>query len=208
LDKNELEQGGDRMKVIGITGGIGSGKSLVARILKEKYGAYILNTDQIAKDQMEVGGASYNVVVDYFGKEILSEDGSINRSKLAAIVFENKDKLLKLNGLTHPVVLVEVRHEIDFWQKQGSVPYLVIETALMIESGYDFVCDEVWYVHTPEEERRKRLKSERNYSDEKIDSIFESQSKPEAFTARFPKMVENVGDIAMLEQQVAKLLEQ
>jgi dephospho-CoA kinase len=195
------------MKVIGITGGIGSGKSLVASILKEKYGAYILNTDQIAKDQMEVGGASYNSVVNYFGKEILSEDGSINRSKMAAIVFEDKDKLLKLNELTHPVVLVEVKREIDYWQKQGSVPYLVIETALMIESGYDFVCDEVWYVFTPEEERRKRLKRERNYSDEKIDSIFKSQSKPEAFTAKFPKMVENIGNIGMLEQQVAKLLE-
>jgi dephospho-CoA kinase len=194
------------MKVIGITGGIGSGKSLVANLLRDKYGAHILDTDRIAKEQMEPEGASYQEVVNYFGKDILSVSGFIDRSKLAAIVFSDKNKLLKLNELTHPKVLLAVRDEIQVIRDKKSVPYLVVETALMIESGYDFICDEVWYVHTPEEERRNRLIRERNYADEKIDSIFESQSKAEAFRKRFLKVIENVGDIVLLEQQVDQLL--
>ena len=194
------------MKVIGLTGGIGSGKSLVAKILQEKYAAHILLTDDIARAQMEPGGASYQEVVDFIGKEILSEDGFIDRSKLAAIIFEDEKKRLKINDITHPKVLKAVREEIDTLQSKGTIPYLVVETALMIEAGYDFICDEVWYVYTPEEERRRRLKKERNYSDEKIDSIFLNQSKEEAFRAKFSKVVENIGDISILEAQVDRLL--
>jgi len=194
------------MKVIGITGGIGSGKSLVANLLKDNYGAHILNTDRIAKEQMEVGGASYELVVDFFGKEILSEDKTINRSKLAEIVFHDKDKLLKLNELTHPKVLAEVQEEILSLKRQGNIPYLIIETALMIESGYDATCDEVWYVYASEEDRRKRLKEDRDYSDEKINSIFASQSSAVAFRKKFNKVIENTGDIGSLKQQVEKLL--
>lgn len=194
------------MKVIGITGGIGSGKSLVARILKEKYGAYILDTDGIAKKQMEPGGICYQEVVDYFGEDILAKDRRIDRKKLAAIVFEDKKKRLKLNEISHPKVLETVKEEIGFIREKRTNPYLVVETALMIESGYDFICDEVWYVHTPEEIRRNRLKMERNYSDEKIDAIFESQSKAEAFREKFTVVIENIGDTEFLEEQVDKIL--
>ena len=194
------------MKVIGLTGGIGSGKSLVAKILEKKYGAYLLNTDGIAKEQMEPGGASFQEVVNYFGERILTEDGRIDRSRLASIIFEDADKRLKINEITHPRVLEAVREEIKSIREKGTVPYLVVETALMIEAGYDFICDEVWYVHTPEEERRSRLKKERNYPDEKIDSIFANQSKAEVFREKFSKVIENIGDIAFLEQQIEKLM--
>lgn len=194
------------MKVIGLTGGIGSGKSFVAQILEEKYGAYLLNTDGIAKAQMEPGGASYQAVVEYFGEEILASDGSIDRSRLAGIIFEDKSKRLKINELTHPKVLEEVIKEIQIVREKRMNPYLVVETALMIEAGYDFICDEVWYVYASEEARRNRLKVERNYSNEKIDSIFENQSKEEAFRTKFSKVVENVGDRKFLEQQVDQLI--
>lgn len=194
------------MKVIGLTGGIGSGKSLVAKILQEKYGADILLTDDIARKQMEPGGASYNEVVEYFGKEIVSEDGLIDRRKLAQIVFVDKEKRLKINEITHPKVLEEVMRTIQSLKNNSQIPYLVVETALMIEAGFDFICDEVWYVFTPEEERRKRLKKERNYTDEKIDSIFTNQSREEAFRAKFTKVIENIGDVRQLEQQVDQFI--
>jgi dephospho-CoA kinase len=194
------------MKVIGLTGGIGSGKSLVAKILKEKYGAYILYTDNIAKEQMEPGGASFKEVVEYFGDIILAPDGTIDRGKLAAIIFEDQEKRLKINEITHPKVLAAVEAEINRVRAQAAVPYLVVETALMLEAGYDFICDEVWYVHTPEKVRRLRLKKERSYSDEKIDTIFANQSKEEAFRAKFTKVIENIGDIEMLEKQVDLLI--
>jgi dephospho-CoA kinase len=194
------------MKVIGITGGIGSGKSLVTRIMEEQQGALVLNTDQIAKEQMDPGGVSYQEVVAFFGPDILAEDGTIDRHKLSLIVFENREKLNKLNAITHPKVLVEVRKEIDRHRMLADIPYLIIETALMLESGYDFVCDEVWYVYAPEEDRRRRLKEERNMTDEKIDSIFESQSKDEAFRRKFSKVIENTGDIENLKRQAERLL--
>jgi dephospho-CoA kinase len=195
------------MKVIGITGGIGSGKSLAARILMDRYGACLLDTDRIAKEQMKMGGLSYQGVVDYFGNDILLEDGSINRKSLSKIVFQDNEKLKKLNALTHPQVKAEVKSKIVNLRSGGLVPYLIIETALMMESGFDELCDEVWYVYTPKEIRRNRLRKGRNYSDERIDAVFSSQSKAEAFREKYSKVIENVGDIKSLEQQVEQLLQ-
>ena len=195
-----------RMKVIGITGGVGSGKSLVTEILKEQYGALILNTDLIAKKQMEIGGESYSKVVDYFGKEILCRDGSIDRNKLAGIVFVDEEKLKKLNQITHPTVIEAVQKEIDQKRNEGIVPYIVIETALMIEAGLDYICNEVWYIYSSEQDRRVRLKANRNYSDEKIDSIFQSQSKDAEFRSRYRNVIENCGDINQISEQVEALI--
>lgn len=194
------------MKVIGITGGIGSGKSLVADIMIKKYKAYLINSDCIAKEQMMPGAISYQGVVDYFGKEILLEDGSIDKGKLAEIVFSDKQKRLKLNSLTHPNVLVEVKKIIAEKRASNSVPYCIIETALMIEAGYDFVCDEVWYVHSSYDMRRNRLKQYRSYSDEKIEAIFESQSKDEDFFKAYKKVIYNDRDLCKLEYQIDNLL--
>lgn len=194
------------MKVIGITGGIGSGKSLVTKIMEEKHGALTLNTDRIAKEQMDPGGVSYPEVVAFFGPGILAVDGSIDRHKLSQIVFEDREKLIKLNAITHPKVLVEVKKEIDNHRMLEDIPYLIIETALMIESGYDYVCDEVWYVYASEERRREWLKASRSYTDEKIDAIFGNQSKEVAFRRKYPKVIENIGDVDLLEQQVQTLL--
>lgn len=196
------------MKVIGLTGGIGSGKSLITDLLKDKYGATILNTDQIAKDQMNPGGISYQGVVDYFSKNILSEDGTINRKRLSEIVFLDNEKRIMLNSLTHPLVLEEVNKEILRCKNSLNIPYVVIETALMIESGYDNICNEVWYVYAPQEERRRRLKESRNYSDEKINAIFASQSKDEDFRQKYEKVIINTGEIDQVYKQVEQLLKE
>lgn len=196
------------MKVIGLTGGIGGGKSLVAEILAQRYGAYLLNTDAIAKQQMEPGGESYEEVVAYFGKHILAPDATIDRIKLASIIFDDNEKRLKINDITHPKVLKTVKNEIERIASLGTHQYLVVETALMIEAGYDYICDEVWYVYAPEAARRERLKHLRHYSDEKIDAIFLNQSKEEAFRNKFEKVIENIGEIKVLEQQVEELIAQ
>jgi dephospho-CoA kinase len=175
--------------------------------LKNKYHAELLTTDDIAKRQMEPGGASYLAVVDYFGKEILASDGTIDRPKLANIIFEDDTKRLKINEITHPIVLEEVLQVINEHRIKAKTPYLVVETALMIEAGYDFICDEVWYVYAPEEERRARLIRERNYSIEKIESIIKNQCKDEDFRAKFSLVIENDGDYFRLEQQVDQLLQ-
>ncbi|MBH1939755.1 dephospho-CoA kinase [Mobilitalea sibirica] len=203
---SDKKENNNKMKIIGITGGIGSGKSLVAKLLEDKYNAYVINTDEIARKQMEPDGISYPGVVRYFGDEILQKDGKIDRVRLAQIVFADKDKLLKINELTHPLVLEEVQHKISEKRKEGTTDYFVIETALMIESGYDTACDEVWYVYAPEEDRRSRLKRDRNYTDDKIDAIFASQSKEEDFRRKFSKVVENDGSKENLEEQINRLI--
>lgn len=195
------------MKVIGITGGIGSGKSLVADIMIKKYKAYLINSDSIAKEQMMPDGISYKGVVDYFGKDILYKDASIDKDKLSEIVFNDMESLLKLNSLTHPNVLLEVEKVIAKKRQDKAVPYCIIETALMIEAEYDFVCDQVWYVHSEPNIRRNRLKQYRNYSDEKIDAIFESQSKEEDFIKRYTKVIYNDSDIHRLESQIDKMID-
>lgn len=195
------------MKVIGITGGIGSGKSLVARIMLDKYGAFFINTDKIAKDQMEIGGISYQGVVDYFGKSILAEDDSIDSKKLSKIVFKDKEKLQKLNDLTHPQVLEVVVNELNKLRDLGQVKYAIIETALMIEAGFDYICDEVLYVYSPEDVRKERLMKERSYSEEKINAILESQSKDEDFRRRFSTVIENTGSLENLEAQIDNILD-
>lgn len=193
------------MKIIGITGGIGSGKTLVTKLLEEEA-AYIANTDRIAKELMEPGQASYIDVVEYFGKDILLEDKTIDSNRLSKIVFKDEKKLKILNSLTHPKVLEVVQEEIEEKRKEGW-KYFVIETALMIESGYDTICDQVWYVYAPEKMRRDRLKKSRDYSDLKIDSIFESQCKDEDFRKRYSIVIENVGDLDYLKEQVESLIE-
>lgn len=195
------------MKVIGITGGIGSGKSLVLNILKEKNGAILIDTDGIAKKQMEVGGASYQDVVDCFGEDILQSDGSIDRRKLSNIVFNDKDKLQRLNELTHPNVIDVVKKQIEEFRTKQNVTYLVMETALIIEAELDTICDTVWYVYASEDNRRTRLKINRDYTDEKIDAIFASQSKEEDFLKRYPNVLDNNGEVAEIEKQVEKLIE-
>ena len=194
------------MRVIGITGGIGSGKSLVGDIMIKKYKAYLVNSDRIAKEQMMPGGSSYEGVVKYFGKEILLEDETIDKSKLSQIVFNDKEKLRVLNSLTHPNVLKEIQNVIAQKRESKDLPYCIIETALMIESGYDFICDEVWYVHSSRELRRSRLKQYRSYSDDKIDAIFESQSKDEDFLKEYRRVIYNDGDLCKLEYQIDNLL--
>lgn len=195
------------MKVIGITGGIGSGKSLVARIMIDKYGAHFINTDKVAKEQMEIGGISYQGVVDYFGKGILSEDGSIDSKKLSKLVFEDKEKLQKLNDLTHPQVLGAVVDELKSLRELENENYAIIETALMIEAGFDYICDQVWYVYSPENVRKDRLMKERNYSEEKINSILESQSRDEDFRRHFSIVIENTGSKEELEIQIDNILD-
>ncbi|WP_066720625.1 dephospho-CoA kinase [Clostridium sp. Marseille-P299] len=169
------------MKVIGLTGGAGSGKSTVADIIVKNFKVYAIYTDEIARRQMQKGGASYDGVVKEFGEDILLENKEIDRKKLAMIVFADEKKLLRLNELTHPQVLIEVHATIERLREEGNYQAVLVETALLKEAGYVSFCDEIWYVYASEEERRERLKTTRGYSDAKIDDLFSKQKKDAEF---------------------------
>lgn len=194
------------MKVIGITGGVGSGKSTITEILKDKYHAYLLNTDQIAHKLMQKGEISYNLIVEYFGTEILDDKGNIHRPTLGAIVYNNSDKLLKLNSFTHPYVMGYVKDIIS--QKRNESSNLIcIETALPAEAGLKDICDEIWYIYASEEVRRERLKKSRDYSSEKIDTIFKNQLKDNEYKNICTYQINTDKDMENITKQIEFLVE-
>ncbi|BBF42571.1 dephospho-CoA kinase [Lachnospiraceae bacterium KM106-2] len=194
------------MKVIGLTGGIGSGKSTVANVLKEKFHAYLILTDDVARELMEPGGASYQAVVAYFGTQILTESGEIDRKALANIVFADQEKLETLNSLTHPLVMDYVLKKTEEIKKEGRYSCIVVESALLIQAGYIPYCDEVWYVRVPDDIRRTRLKSSRGYSDEKIDAILQKQMSNEEFELHATKIIDNDGECTQIMKKIEKIL--
>lgn len=182
------------MKVIGLTGGIGSGKSFVAKVASYFFPVLHINTDEMARQQMMKGQISYNRVVEEFSKysdELLKKDGEINRPVLAKIVFNDAGLLNKLNSITHPAVIEGIKEIIREESGCGEYEAVMIESALVFESGIDRICDEVWFVHAPVSTRIRRLKETRGYSDEKISSVLDDQLAEEEFIKRSDRVIEN-----------------
>ena len=163
------------MKVYGITGGAGTGKSEVMRLLRDKFNGYVILSDDVARELTLKGHISYRLITDHFGEGILADDGEIDRKKLANIVFNDAEALEKLNSMTHPYVSEEILRQIKEAKSSGLYNFVALESAILLECGYENVCDEFWYVYTEPEIRRQRMKETRNYSDEKIDAIMNTQ---------------------------------
>lgn len=181
------------MKIIGITGGVGSGKSRVLTYLESKYNALICQADHVAWKLQEPGQTCYAKIMDCFGKEILNQDKTINRSKLGKIVFADQEKLIQLNQIMHPAVKEYIVELIEQEKKNDTI-YFIIEAALLLEEHYNLICDELWYIYCDEKVRRERLKVNRNYTDEKIDSIMASQLPEEIFRKECQIMIDNSGE--------------
>lgn len=195
------------MKVIGITGGVGSGKSRVLSYMEEVYGVVVCQADHIAWELQEPGQKCYLQIVEHFGKDILNDDGTINRRKLGEIVFGNQDELFALNKIMHPAVKETIVNRIQTECKKGS-KYFVIEAALLLEDGYNQICDEMWYIYTDEMTRRLRLKNSRDYSDEKIDAIMASQLSEEIFCKECQIVIDNSEDFEDTCYQIEKYMKQ
>lgn len=180
------------MKVIGITGGVGSGKSRVLSYLEEKHDAVICQADHVAWELQKPGQKCYLEIVEHFGTSILNEDKTIDRKKLGQIVFNNEAMLSVLNAIMHPAVKREIQKRISQEYENGRKLFF-LEAALLIEEHYDEICDELWYIYTSEQIRRQRLKESRQYSDEKIDAIMSSQLSEELFRKACKIVIENSG---------------
>lgn len=191
------------MKVIGITGGIGSGKSLVLDYMKEQYGAVVCQTDLVAHKLQKPGTACYNEIVDYFGEDILNADRTINRKALGAVVFADDKKLSKLNQIVHPAVKSDVRGQIQQARQDGKELFL-IESALLMEDHYEEICDELWYIYVEEAVRRVRLKLSRDISEEKIGAIMRSQADENTFREYCHVIIDNSGMFEHTKQQIEK----
>ena len=189
------------MRVIGLTGGVGSGKSYVAGLICRNFPILHICTDDIARRQMMRGGASYDAVVAWLGKDILKADGEVDRSKVAEIVFNDQEKLEKLNSITHPLVTEEVkriigivdRGEVMSMMYERPMKYIavLVETAILKEAGYDAFCDDIWYVRAEREERIGRLIRSRGYTAEYAESVIESQADDAEFESYCTGIINN-----------------
>jgi dephospho-CoA kinase len=194
------------MKVIGITGGVGAGKSEILKFFKGKYHAIVVEADKVGHMLMEPGGACYYSIVEKFGSSILNGDQTINRGKLGKIVFSDEALLAELNKIIHPRVKSHIVSEIAKERAYHRTDLFVVEAALLIEDHYDVVCDELWYIHTDEEVRGKRLKEARGYDDEKIASICANQKSPAEFRSACQVVIDNSGDLADTYRQIEEQL--
>ena len=196
------------MKVYGITGGAGTGKSEVIKMLQQNFGGFVIMSDEVARELMQKGNISYQLIVEYFGRDILMDDGEIDRKKLADHVFNNKEALEKLNSMTHPYVKDEIRKLIAEAEASGECRFVALESAILLECGYEDICDEFWYVYTKPEIRRQRMKETRNYSDEKVASVMRNQQPDEVFFKQCSFVIENNTTLSDVYAQLKEKLDQ
>ena len=183
------------MKVIGVTGGVGSGKSTVLQHLKNKLRCRIILADEIAHDVKKRGKACYKALIDLLGSDILDDDLEINKAKMSQKIFSNDTFLEKVNAIIHPAVLEEILAIIRTEKDSLEIDYLFIEAALLIEAGYRPFLDELWVIYVNEDTRIHRLSINRGYSREKSLSIIENQLSDEGYRSNADKVFDNSNQV-------------
>lgn len=190
--------------VIGITGGVGAGKSTVLNVLKEEYKAELLLTDQLAHELMQPGTECHRQIVELLGEEVLDEDGTFNKKKLGNLIFNNSELNQKINSIVHPAVRNCVEERIRNSRKN----LIVVESALLIEAGFKPLCDEIWYVYVSTQERVKRLYEQRGYSEVKSYSIIQNQLSHEAFRRQSDRLIDNGSSREYTRRQIREFMEE
>ena len=196
------------MKVIGITGGVGAGKSEVLKLIRDMCRCIIVTADELARSLEVKGEVCYEPLVALLGEDVLKEDGEIDAKKMAKMIFADgaEDKLAAVNAIVHPAVKERILSMIDEAKRSKKYDLFFIEAALLIEDGYDRIVDELWYVYADEKVRRERLKKSRNYSDEKITDIMDSQSGDDVFRRYCSVVIDNSGNISDTKKQLEEVL--
>lgn len=195
------------MRLIGITGGVGAGKTEILSFIRQHYRCKIYLADVVAKDLQLPGQSCYEEIVGLLGKEILQPDGSIDKGKMAARIFLEKDILEKVNAIVHPAVRRYLEDAVSKAAQDGETELFFIEAALLIENGYNDFVDEMWFIYASDEVRRARLKKSRGYTDEKISQIMASQLTEEVFRKNSDFVIDNSNTLEEAYSQIKKRLE-
>jgi dephospho-CoA kinase len=194
----EATRSEDRRPIlVGLTGNIATGKSEVARILAE-LGARMIDADKVAHEVMHPDGPAYAEVVAAFGPEILAADGTIDRTRLASIVFRDPVALRRLEAAVHPAVIVEVDRRID----QAAEPVVVVEAIKLIEAGMHRRYDALWVVTAPRSSQIGRLVATRGLTEEEAALRVDAQPPQEEKAALADLVIANDGDLGALRRKV------
>lgn len=194
------------MKIIGITGGVGSGKTQVLSYIEKHYKCRIVRSDETAHLLYEPGQECYKKLVALLGLEILAEDKTIDKGKMAAVIFSNKILLERVNQIVHPEVKNYILRQIEYEKGKGVVDYFFIEAALLIEEHYDQIVDELWYIYADTQIREKRLVENRQYSTQKIAYIMEGQLSEEEFRKHCQVVISNNGSLEETYKQIKGIM--
>jgi len=185
--------------VIGVTGNIGSGKTTTVNIFKE-LGAKIIEADKVGHFLLKREDVKEKLI-SIFGKSILDKRNGINRQKLRKIVFNEKEKLEKLNSILHPLIAEEIKREINK-TKEGII---IVEAAILLEAGWDFLVDKVIMVSAPDEVKLKRAQKSRQINILEIEKIMKSQLSEKKIREKADFIIENKEGIKELRDKVENL---
>lgn len=194
------------MRVIGITGGVGAGKTKILSYIEKRCRCRIVRADEAAHFLYEKGQECYEKITALFGDSVLAADGELDRGKLAAIIFSDNGAKEKVNAIVHPAVKRYIVEQIEREREKGDADFFFIEAALLIEEHYDEIADELWYVYADEAMRMERLGKSRGYSEKKSADIMRGQLSVEEFKSKCQRVITNNGDLADTYKQIDELL--
>jgi dephospho-CoA kinase len=187
--------------IVGLTGGIGAGKSLVADILARR-GAVVIDTDQIAREAVEPPSPVLDRLREEFGPEIVGPDGRLDRDAVASIVFADESKRRRLNGIMHPEILKRVLARIGLHPPSAVV---VVVVPLLFESGFERNCDKVVSVVAPRAQRLARVVKRDGLSEADVAARMGAQLPEDEYERRTALVIRNDGDEAALEREVDRI---
>lgn len=195
------------MKIIGITGGIGAGKTSVSSILRE-LGAEVIDADLLSRQVVESGRPAYGQVVKEFGVKVLNKDGTIDRKALASIVFNNPERLRKLEAIIHAEVTKSIIERINSLKSLQYEGLLVLDVPIPVDHGFRDSVDTVWVVTADEQTRVKRIMKRSGLSQEEARQRIRSQMSQEKYMQLGDKILENEGDLENLRSNVEILVKE
>ena len=195
------------MRFIGITGGVGAGKTEILNYIRRHYKCEIYLADRVAEQLQEPGTECFEALVKLLGEGIKTDRGHLDRSKMAEQIFAAPVLLKQVNEIVHPAVKRFLLERLKTAREFGETELFFVEAALLIEGGYRALADELWYIYADEAVRRRRLSSKRGYSEEKISQIMSRQLTEEIFRESCDFVIDNSGSLEDSYRQIDRKLE-
>lgn len=195
------------MLVVGLTGGIAAGKSLVSQYLRE-LGAQIIDADLVARELVYPQSPAMQEIIRHFGPEIVNKDGSLKRKELGQLIFRFPEKRQALNAIMHPCIVAKITEEIRKYRSDKEIPLIVVDAPLLIETGLHQLVDEVWLVELPEELQILRLRERDVLTEEEARQRLQSQLPLSEKRKYAHRIINNSGEMRETKELIHRIWQQ